>query len=76
MHMVKKFKIQVWGGPHGVTKRLNLRVEPHMITFNPVEHLNIDALSSSQKRALLAHLCGNKDCCKKIEKVEWCYDYC
>ena len=74
MHMVKKFKILVWGGPHDVQKRLPMRMEPHQISFDPIEQLNISTLSTLQKRALLKHLCGDKECCKTIKNVEWCYD--
>lgn len=71
MHMVKKYKILVWGGPHGVQKRVGMRLEPHQITK---EKLNIETFTSSQKRALLKHLCGNKECCREIKDLEWCYD--
>lgn len=74
MHMVKKHKILVWGGPHGVTKRIGMRLESHQITFSPIEKLNVETFTGSQKRALLKHLCGNKECCREVHDLEWCYD--
>lgn len=76
VHIRKKYKILIWGGPHGQTKRLPMRLDPHQIQFNPDEKILFSTLSKLQKRTLLAHICGNKECCKEIpDDLDWVYDH-